>query len=73
MSLHVADIVAKVFLGSERAILIQDQASKRNIDSQIYVHRFECCARTTPRRLLQQYRHKAAQSQYLGMSAAAES
>ena len=42
--LQCADIVAKVFLPLERAILIQDQAQMRNVDSKVYPPRFDCCA-----------------------------
>jgi hypothetical protein len=55
-----ADTVVKGFCASERAILIQDQAPIRNIDSKICSLRFDCCAQNAPRRLLQQYRHIAA-------------
>jgi hypothetical protein len=40
--------------------LIQDQAAKRNVDSKSCSFRFDCCGQDAPRRLLQQYRHKAA-------------
>jgi hypothetical protein len=39
-----ADIVAKGFLASERATLIQDQALMRNVDSKIHSSGFVCCA-----------------------------
>jgi hypothetical protein len=38
-----ADCVAKLFCPSERARLIQDQASMRNVDSRIHSPRFDCC------------------------------
>jgi hypothetical protein len=40
----LADIVAKGFLASERATLIQDQALMRNVDSKIHSSGFVCCA-----------------------------
>src|SRR5262249_30780554 len=49
------DIVAKRFWASEPAILIQDQAAMRNVDSKIRSPRFDCCGQDAPRRLLQQY------------------
>jgi hypothetical protein len=39
-----ADIVAKRFCASEGAILIQDPARIRNVDSKIHSSRFDCCA-----------------------------
>jgi hypothetical protein len=39
-----ADIVAKGFLASERATLIQDQALMRNLDSKLHSPGFVCCA-----------------------------
>jgi hypothetical protein len=38
-----ADIVAKRFCASERAILIQDPAPMRNVDSKIHSPRFDRC------------------------------
>jgi hypothetical protein len=39
----LADCVAKLFCPFERARLIQDQASMRNVDSRIHSLRFDCC------------------------------
>src|SRR5213078_5323150 len=39
-----ADCVAKRFWASERARLIQDQGSRRKVDSRIHSPRFDCCA-----------------------------
>jgi hypothetical protein len=39
-----ADIVAKRFCASSRAILVQCQARIRNADSKIHSPRFDCCA-----------------------------
>jgi hypothetical protein len=44
ISLELADIVAKRFCASEGAILIQDPARIRNVDSKIHSSRFDCCA-----------------------------
>jgi hypothetical protein len=40
----LADFVAKRFCASERAILIQDQAPMRKVDSKVHSPRFDCCA-----------------------------
>src|SRR5438132_9215304 len=40
----LADCVAKRFWASERARLIQDQGSRRKVDSRIHSPRFDCCA-----------------------------
>src|SRR5262249_55813544 len=53
----MADTVAKRFWAREPAILIQDQAARRNVDSKSCSFRFNCCGHDAPRRLLQQYRH----------------
>src|SRR5262245_15131363 len=37
------DCVAKLFCSSERARLIQDQVSMRNVHSRIHSPRFDCC------------------------------
>src|SRR5947207_3515129 len=44
MSLLLADCVAKRFCASECARLIQDQGSRRKVDSRIHSPRFDCCA-----------------------------
>jgi hypothetical protein len=54
------DTVVKGFCAPKRAILIQDQAPIRNVDSKSWSRRFDCCVEGAPRRLLQQYRHTAA-------------
>src|SRR5262249_5839156 len=54
MSLLLADTVVKRFCAPKRAILIQDQAPMRNVDSKNGSCRFDCCAEGAPRRLLQQ-------------------
>src|SRR5436305_7436185 len=41
--LRWADAVEKGFFSSERARLIQDQASQRNVDSRKHSPRFDCC------------------------------
>jgi len=39
----MVDAIEKRFFSSERARLIQDQASTRNLDSKIRSSRFDCC------------------------------
>src|SRR2546423_10870509 len=39
----MTDAVEKPFYSSERARLIQDQASMSNVDSKIHSPRFDCC------------------------------
>jgi hypothetical protein len=47
------DCVAKRFCAPKSAILIQDQAAARNIDSKKCSSRFDYCQIATPRRVLQ--------------------
>src|SRR5438094_6977795 len=44
MSPELADLFAKRFCASEWARLIQNQGSRRKVDSRIHSPRFDCCA-----------------------------